>query len=109
MYMPFGKHRGRPLEDVPHTYLLWVLDNCTNISGTLRAEIERVLDVGPRQRQEPDRHNGHQTGALAVDTVSAWYRRLAMEFHPDHRGNHEGMKAINRARDVLLEMVGNQG
>lgn len=25
--MPFGKHKGTPLKDVPPSYLLWLYDN----------------------------------------------------------------------------------
>lgn len=44
--MPFGKYKGESLENVPESYLLWLLDNCTNLSKTLAGEIRRVLDIG---------------------------------------------------------------
>ena len=81
------------LEDINEDYLQWVLENCNAISPRLRAEISQLLIP------ETDTH-------LAEDIVNVWYRRMAMEFHPDRQGCIEAMKAINRAREVLLEMVG---
>ena len=97
MKMPFGKHRGRRIEDVPEDYLCWVLDNCENISATLREAIVDVLDLGSRSAGSAE---------LSVDVANVWYRRLALEFHPDHGGNHEGMKAVNRGRELLVELIG---
>ncbi len=30
--MPFGKHKGVPMKDVPASYLLWLDDNANNLS-----------------------------------------------------------------------------
>ena len=42
--MPFGKHKGTLLKDIPVDYLEWVLENCQNLSYILRKAIENVLD-----------------------------------------------------------------
>ncbi|EJY56249.1 DNA polymerase III, epsilon subunit [Alicyclobacillus hesperidum URH17-3-68] len=42
--MPFGKHRGVPLRDVPLDYLDWALRNMQDLSPDLRWSIERVLE-----------------------------------------------------------------
>ncbi len=99
MRMPFGKHRGEQLGNVPRDYLLWVLDNCGNISPTLRNEIRRILGIGRPSYSPPP-----QT-PLAVSVVDDWYRVLAREFHPDLGGSHEAMKAVNRSRELMLELV----
>jgi len=99
MRMPFGKHRNKRLEDIPHDYLLWVLDHCDNVSPTLRNEVQRILGIGRYSYTPPP-----QT-PLAVSVVNEWYRRLAREFHPDLGGSHEAMKAVNRGRDLMLELV----
>ncbi len=98
--LPFGKHRGKLLADIPISYLEWVLGNCDNASPALRAEIKRVIDAD---------ESAKPTAAIAIPTlVGSWYRKLAAEFHPDHGGSHEGMKAINRANELLLEMAGSR-
>lgn len=98
MIMPFGKHRGKPLEYVPEDYLLWVLENCKQISPFLRQAIIDRLEIQQPKPTPP----ANPLSKL----VPAWYRTLAMEFHPDRRGSHDGMIAINRAKDLLLEMTG---
>ena len=102
MRMPFGKHKHKLLEDVPRDYLLWVLDNCDNLSPTLKAEVRRVLGVGQRSYSPPP--PPPQT-SLATSTVNEWYRQLAREFHPDLGGSHEAMKAVNRGRELMLELI----
>jgi hypothetical protein len=96
--MPFGKYRGQQLEDVPLSYLKWVLANCEHVSPALLAEI-RFLVSG----EEPA-----GTTAIAIPSLAnRWYRQLATEFHPDRRGgSHQAMVAVNRGRDLLLELAG---
>lgn len=43
--MPFGKHKGKPLTDVPSDYLLWVYENKDDLYGNLKTYIEDNLDV----------------------------------------------------------------
>lgn len=40
--MPFGKHKGELLVDIPGSYLRWVLDNL-DINGSLRDDIEAIV------------------------------------------------------------------
>jgi len=99
MIMPFGRHRGKPLENIPEDYLCWVLHECENIQPRLRRAIEQVLN--PATTPAPG------VPAASITTILApWYRRLAQEFHPDVGGSHSEMKAVNRSRDLLLEMTG---
>jgi hypothetical protein len=42
-WLPFGKHRGKQLRDVPPDYLLWVSRNCENMDEYLRETISRYL------------------------------------------------------------------
>ena len=39
----FGKHRGKPLSNIPADYLLWVLRNCSRLKPALREAIEGYL------------------------------------------------------------------
>ena len=40
--MPFGKHRGTRLVDLPKDYVDWALKNMTEIDGDLRMSLEQV-------------------------------------------------------------------
>jgi hypothetical protein len=44
--MPFGKHKGRRLDEVPRGYLRWMLANC-DLSHDLKADIEAVVKGEP--------------------------------------------------------------
>lgn len=41
--MPFGKHKGKKMEDVPAEYLLWLRDQ--NHTGPVREYIEENLSA----------------------------------------------------------------
>lgn len=44
MLMPWGKHRGKPLKDVPRSYLEWVSQNADAASDELKDAIKAVLN-----------------------------------------------------------------
>ena len=39
----FGKHRGKPLAEIPADYLIWVLRNCSRLNLYTREAIEGFL------------------------------------------------------------------
>jgi hypothetical protein len=44
MTMPFGKHKGRRLAEIPSHYLCWILNNCDHLDRRLRRAIEGHLE-----------------------------------------------------------------
>ena len=42
--MPFGIHKGKQLDQIPDSYLLWLYEN-NKCSGELKEYIEDNLDV----------------------------------------------------------------
>ena len=99
MIMPFGKHRGKPICNIPADYLRWVLKSCDNATPQLRRAIEHELRPNvPPGRAVPS--------VKFAELVPVWYRKLAQEFHPDKRGSHDAMIAVTRAKDLLVEMAG---
>ena len=50
MKMPFGRHKGKELSEIPPDYLEWISENLT-ITGDLADEIYRVLGTGPDPEQ----------------------------------------------------------
>lgn len=45
MRMPFGKHRGELLENIPAEYLRWVLLNVETLDPNVEKEIENQLEM----------------------------------------------------------------
>ena len=47
MRMPWGKHKGEPMEDLPSDYLLWLAENVTGSDAVVReAEAQLQLREG---------------------------------------------------------------
>ena len=44
MTIDFGKHKGKKLKNVPHSYLIWCLENCGNLSRHMRRAFTRWLE-----------------------------------------------------------------
>ena len=99
MRMPFGKFKGRPIVELPSSYLVWVIEECANISPHLGATIRATLAgrFGARQY--------HLSGCAkcerAMAAVGAWFRRWALVLHPDRGGSDQSMAALNSAREEL--------
>lgn len=102
--MPWGKHKGERLDQIPPGYLRWVLENCDHLTLGLRRDIRWVLD-------ELDGEAANVPAAPAVqrtdlpEVVRGWHRELVMRFHPDRGGSTEVMQAINAAADRLKELL----
>ena len=51
--MPWGKHKGKPLDQVPRDYLNWAVRNADHMSPELRAQIEQNLGMFPGSTTPP--------------------------------------------------------
>lgn len=113
--MPFGKHKGLDLHDVPDSYLLWVLGNVETLSPILRGCIERHLGV--EETADPPRDPWHvrtpggadappkPTLAAIEEVVSTMRRRYASANHPDRGGSLEAMQAVNGLCDDIIAAI----
>ena len=104
--MPFGKHRGQPLDEVPLSYLGWLLEGA-DFLGRYRGLREAIEDeirerVGPRWAPPP-RPVPWQCPepGLARELVAAGRRAMALRHHPDRGGDTEQMKRTNVVADWL--------
>jgi hypothetical protein len=43
--LPFGRHRGEPLDTVPSGYLRWLLQECRSLSSGLRSAVAGELQA----------------------------------------------------------------
>lgn len=109
MKMPFGKHKGTDLEDVPEDYLMWVLDRCDAAGPTLKQAIRQILGLEPEQEQaRPPPPPGVPLGrvrAMVMEAVKKWHRTQATRNHPDRGGNVQVMQAINAVADELTREI----
>jgi len=111
--MPFGKHRGKPLCDLPDSYLLWLTN--TNIKSKVLAQ-EIDLEMGYRQQQQRSHHQDRiHHKALSPSVVSSaeniikrGYRILSLETHPDKGGDTSEQANLNLAIDFLRESIGSK-
>lgn len=126
MRMPFGKHKGEDIADVPDDYLEWVLENVDITSDALADAIEAKLNgtyvrPGGQQRRRatsppppppPPPSAGsagaHTGGALVSmeQVIRAWHRMMAKKYHPDRGGTHEQMLIVNEGAELLQKLAG---
>lgn len=120
MRMPFGKHKGELIEDIPTPYLAWLL-RAVNLERWLETaaleEIERRRQSRASRNREGRRracsgssgHGSdgatHQLPATFPAALQKCHREMVMRFHPDRGGSHEAMVAINVCFDRLQELL----
>jgi hypothetical protein len=105
--MPWGKYRGQQIAAIPTSYLVWVAENCRDVSPWLmRAICEEIRSRLP-DADEPEwqpRPTPAPTAGMK-EIVQRWFREQAMKHHPDRGGDTKVMQAINEAHDRLKELV----
>lgn len=104
--MPFGKHKGKPLNQIPKDYLSWVLQEC-NIKDWLYKEIEDILGL-----TKDDWNDGYDAGfkegqkqslpSNQTQVVSEFRKRMAVLFHPDRYPDPKVMVEVNSFCDALI-------
>ncbi len=50
MIMPFGKHKGRELQNIPRAYLEWLRER-TNLNKSLQHEVDYYLEDPMKRRK----------------------------------------------------------
>jgi hypothetical protein len=101
MKMPFGKHKGAPLDALPSDYFAWLL------SLDLKEPLKSALAM-ERERRYCERAEAVSLDSVkgaAKEIVSVGYRTLAQRWHPDHGGDHKKMQAINAAKEYLEQRI----
>lgn len=55
--LSFGRHEGRPLRDVSHSYLVWITNGAARVPESDRWAVRQYIDAGgrgkPRRRKRP--------------------------------------------------------
>lgn len=105
--MPFGKHRGTPIKDVPKSYLQWILANVETIEPALKAKIEARLNIQPAtlplavEEPEPDPASPQAKSALAAANLEI--ERLKLEIQSLARVVNSGEAELRRVRRDWLD------
>ena len=99
----FGKYRGWRIEDVPSSYLCWLLDNVDSLSLYLQTCIR--IELANRYRlPQPPPPPPPSSCRRCEELQLRWrhmYRRLVLLLHPDRGGSHEAMVAINELNEIM--------
>lgn len=98
--MPFGRHRGELLQDLPIEYLEWL------VTLDLREPLRSHVDAEHARRYSESTAVAFPHLGLANQIITAGYRALALRLHPDQGGDHDSMVALSRAREWLTERAG---
>jgi len=109
MRIDFGKHAGEDLEDIPSSYLGWVLKNVTDLNPWLRRGIEAELNRRVGEHAGPSTRQASGNVIALVDLrgiIGRWFSDLSRRHHPDRGGNHERMLALNDAHEELKRCLG---
>lgn len=100
--MPFGKYRGALLTELPDDYLAW-LAGLDDLREPLRSAI--ASEAAARGLAEPAMIGVGDVRAAAGALVSAGYRVLTREHHPDAGGDTRTMQHVNAAAAWLRERL----
>lgn len=102
--MPFGKYRGEQLDELPLSYLAWLIDECELRDGDLRDALWQEW----RRRTSPPAPSPRRScpvPKMAEELIGAGLRTLARRYHPDAGGTHDQMIAVSATADWLRAQV----
>lgn len=113
--MPFGKHQGRPLYQIPTNYLEW-LSSKVDMDWWLEQAVEQELskradrkERTSRRYYEPPVSRRYIPAGVTLDAalkvVEAGRRAVALRAHPDKGGDPVLMAAVNATSDYLLKTL----
>ena len=116
MRMPFGKHKGEELSSVPIDYLEWLLTLHDLREPLKRSVSEELQQRQSRRRQRQEQRNGSRSHSSTTtiptelqpvcrSIIDKGYRLVSQQTHPDHGGEHGLMVLVNKAIEVLREII----
>jgi uncharacterized protein (DUF3820 family) len=114
--MPWGKHKGTRIEEVPLQYLMWAYFEAdrpgAELKRLIRKRVLRLFEAVPetdldRERQRCDVEiSKARDEARRRDKVTEVYRKLSLEFHPDKDNgstvSHAAFHAVQRFYDEVM-------
>jgi hypothetical protein len=109
MQIDFGKHNGMEIEDLPGTYIWWLLgQDFVYYKPILLEHLQQEAITRWPERlptriikeivTEPARQVSIKSDVQGI------FRKLAMKYHPDHGGNTLAMAALNEFRELITNV-----
>jgi len=116
MTMPFGVHKGLPLEDLPDSYIEWLsgIDLRSPLSGAVQKEARRrrsncADQVDSNHNRFLTLHMQPADAPFFREIIDAGYRVLARKVHPDTGGSAAQMQSLNSLVSSLRQQVSGPG
>jgi hypothetical protein len=106
--MPFGRHRGCLITELPDGYLWWLCSidlESSALHCAVHAEAARRRGDTAAGVRPPCPHGDPIDRAIAIEIIEAGRRAIVRRVHPDIGGSHEAMIAAMRAADWLLAVA----
>lgn len=111
--IPFGKHKGKPIDKLPTDYLKWLISlgddlDKWDVAEEIRQEFARRRQgykPPPKDEKWEPKYTTISHHEVASQVIEQGYRALSKKFHPDVGGTHEEMVALNRVMEQLRSMV----
>jgi hypothetical protein len=105
--MPFGKHKGMLLTELPDQYVAWLLTPPVELREPLK---QFVIEEDVRRQRVREAHRAR--ASVTEDVVIAAHelirqgqRALTRTRHPDAGGSAEAMAAVNNAAELLRALL----
>lgn len=106
MKMPFGKHQGRYVSEIPLQYLEWIASREIKLAALRRAIDAEIQRRGYRHTPAPIRDRLSQDATpLAAEIITLGYRELSKRHHPDKGGRTRTMQLLNEATEYLRHQI----
>lgn len=83
-----GKYKDKAIEDIPTSYLVFVLENYNNLNIHVKDYIE--MEICNRLNID-----------ISYNDPKKIYRELCLKYHPDKGGSHDAIIAIMDFYDKL--------
>jgi hypothetical protein len=97
MELNFGKFKGQEIEDVPTSYLAYLLE-ADFVEYEIKAECLGIINFRYSDYELPTKH-------FNQEIIDKAYKKLVQRHHPDTGGNHYAMIALNEFRQTLFESL----